>query len=70
MLVYLMYGKRKLHFPFYLYLTLWLFTAFSGHLDGRRLRRLRLHNGPFISLKNGSFKEPLLSLHFLPGPWA
>jgi hypothetical protein len=21
-------------------------------------------NGPFISLKNGSFKEPLLSLHF------
>ncbi len=21
-------------------------------------------NGPFISLKNGSFKEPLLSVHF------
>ena len=24
-------------------------------------------NGPFISLKNGSFKEPLLSVHFV---WA
>jgi hypothetical protein len=22
-------------------------------------------NGPFISLKNGSFKEPLLSVHFV-----
>jgi hypothetical protein len=32
-------------------------------------------NGPFISLKNGSFKEPLLSLHFVCAlgmkcPWA
>jgi hypothetical protein len=32
-------------------------------------------NGPFISLKNGSFKEPLLSVHFVYAlgmwcPWA
>ena len=25
-------------------------------------------NGPFISLENGSFKEPLLSLHFACAP--
>jgi hypothetical protein len=32
-------------------------------------------NGPFISLKNGSFKEPLLLVHFacawgMRSPWA
>ena len=26
---------------------------------------IRHRNGPFISRKNGSFKEPLLSVHFV-----
>jgi hypothetical protein len=79
MLLYLVYGKRKLHFvTLYILNTLehsdalWLFHAVwkaGGHRGHSR------GNGPFISLKNGSFKEPLLSVHFacilgMRYPWA
>ena len=75
MLLYFMYSKRKLHFIPYIFnsLALYSFLTTSGRQavaegTGRR-------NGPFISLKNGSFKEPLLSVHFacawgMRCPWA
>ena len=72
----LIYCKRKfciLILCIFNSLTLYDFLTTSGRQavaegPGRR-------NGPFISLKNGSFKEPLLSVHFacalgMRCPWA
>ena len=36
-----------------------------GDSQGNRLYKSSRANGPFISLKNGPFKEPLLSVHFV-----
>ena len=71
-----MYSKRKfIFYAKFISLTLWLFTAFSQRLDGRRSQRAQVVEMAFISLKNGSFKEPLLSVHFacalgMRCPWA
>jgi hypothetical protein len=54
-------------YPLYNFLTV---SAQQEVAEGTGYR-----NGPFISLKNGSFKEPLLSVHFVCAlgmrrPWA
>jgi hypothetical protein len=75
MLLYVVYGERKLYFVSYFLTRMapYGFRTTSGRQEGTEGTDRR--NGPFISLKNGSFKEPLLSVHFVWAlgmrcPWA